>query len=61
MQMVEFFKEILFHEMQLLHPGSVRDLNKKNSLFYAFRIGLGSDTGTDGLKPDFLEAPVHRF
>ncbi len=59
MQMVEFLEDILLHEMELVHPGGVGDLDKKNGLFYAFGKCLGRDPGTNGLKPDVVEAPVH--
>jgi hypothetical protein len=61
MQMVEFLKDILLHEVELLHPGSVCDLDKKNGLFYTVRVCLGSDPGANGLEPHVLEFPVHRL
>lgn len=60
-QMVEFLEDILLHEMELLHPGGVRDLDKQDSPSYAVRVRMGGDPGTDGLKPDVPEAPILHF
>ena len=60
-QMVEFLEDILLHEMELLHPDGVCDLDKKDRLPYAVRARMGGDPGADGLKPDGPEAPILHF
>jgi len=60
-QMVEFIEDVLFHEMELLHPDGVRDLDKQDSLSYGVRVRMGGDPGTDGLRPDGPEAPILHF
>lgn len=59
--MVEFLEDILLHEVELLHPDGVRDLDKKDRLPYAVRACMGGDSGADGLKPDGPEAPIFHF
>jgi hypothetical protein len=59
--MVEFLEDILLHEMELLHPDGVRNLDKKDRFPYAVRARMGCDPGADGLKPDRPEAPILHF
>lgn len=61
MLLIEFLEDIMFHEMQLLHPGGICDLDKKDSLFYVAGTCLGGDTGTDGLKPYVTQSSILRF
>ena len=60
-KVVEFLEDILLHEMELLHPDGVRDLDKQDGLSYAVRVRMDGDPGADGLRPDGPETPIFHF